>query len=64
VFNAVGRQSQDVEWLLDISPYHWAYGNSPVVNGADWAAAAWLWGLSAALVAIAAVALERRDVGV
>ena len=64
VFNAVGRQSQDVEWLLDISPYHWAYGNSPVVNGADWAAAAWLWGLSAALVAIAALALQRRDVGV
>ncbi|MGX1160019.1 ABC-2 type transport system permease protein [Arthrobacter sp. SLBN-100] len=63
VFNAVGRQSQDVEWLLDISPYHWAYGNAPVVNGADWAAAAWLWGISAALVALAAVALERRDVG-
>jgi ABC-2 type transport system permease protein len=63
VFNAVGRQSKDVEWLLDLSPYHWAYGNSPVANGADWAAAAWLWGLSAALVAVAAVALERRDVG-
>jgi ABC-2 type transport system permease protein len=63
VFNAVGRQSKDVEWLLELSPYHWAYGNSPVANGADWAAAAWLWGISAALVAVAAVALERRDVG-
>lgn len=63
VFNAVGRQSQDVEWLLDLSPYHWAYGNAPVVNGADWAAAGWLWGISAALVALAAAALERRDVG-
>ncbi|ELT45219.1 ABC transporter permease subunit [Arthrobacter nitrophenolicus] len=63
VFNAVGRQSPDVEWLLNLSPYHWAYGNSPVVNGADWAAAGWLWGLSAALVALAAVALEQRDVG-
>jgi ABC-2 type transport system permease protein len=63
VFNAVGRQSKDVEWLLNLSPYHWAYGNSPVSNGADWPAAAWLWGISAALVALAAVALERRDVG-
>jgi ABC-2 type transport system permease protein len=52
-----------VDWLLSLSPYHWAYGNSPVANGADWAAAGWLWGLSAALVAIAAVALDRRDVG-
>lgn len=64
VFNAVGRQSKDVEWLLNLSPYHWAYGNSPVANGADWAAAAWLWAISAALVALAAVALDRRDVGV
>ncbi|WP_142060567.1 ABC transporter permease subunit [Pseudarthrobacter sp. B4EP4b] len=63
VFNAVGRQSQDVEWLLDLSPYHWAYSNSPVANGADWAAAGWLWGIAAALVVLAAVALERRDVG-
>ncbi|CAM3109537.1 ABC-2 family transporter protein [Arthrobacter ulcerisalmonis] len=63
VFNAVGRQAPGVEWLLNLSPYHWAYGNSPVVNGADWAAAGWLWGLSAALVAIAAVVLDRRDVG-
>ena len=63
VFNAVGRQSKDVEWLLNLSPYHWAYGNFPVANGADWAAVGWLWGISAALVVLAAVALERRDVG-
>lgn len=64
VFNAVGRQSPDVEWLLNISPYHWAYGNSPVTNGADWGAAAGLLGISAALIAVAALALQRRDVGV
>ncbi|MGP4031679.1 ABC transporter permease subunit [Pseudarthrobacter sp. 1C304] len=63
VFNAVGRQSRDVEWLLDFSPYNWAYGNNPIANGADWAAAAWLWGLSAGLVALSALALRRRDVG-
>ncbi|BAS10384.1 conserved hypothetical protein [Arthrobacter sp. Hiyo4] len=26
VFNAVGRQSEDVAWLLDLSPYHWLTG--------------------------------------
>jgi ABC-2 type transport system permease protein len=63
VFNAVGRQSKDVEWLLGLSPYHWAYGNPPVTGGADWAAAAWLWGISAVLVLLSAAALSRRDVG-
>jgi ABC-2 type transport system permease protein len=63
VFNAVGRQSPDLEWLLGLSPYHWAYGNAPVANGADWAAVGWLWGISAALVALAAFAVSRRDVG-
>ena len=63
VFNAVGRQSKEVDWLLNLSPYSWAYGNNPVANGADWAAAGWLWGISAALVALSAVALSRRDVG-
>jgi ABC-2 type transport system permease protein len=64
VFNAVGRQSPDVDWLLNLSPYHWAYGNSPVTNGADWGAAAGLLGISAALIVLGAVALQRRDVGV
>jgi ABC-2 type transport system permease protein len=64
VFNAVGRQSPDVDWLLNLSPYHWAYGNSPVTNGADWGAAWALLGISAALIAVGAVALQRRDVGV
>lgn len=64
VFNAVGRQSPDVEWLLNLSPYHWAYGNSPVANGADWGAIAGLFAISAALIALGAVALRHRDVGV
>lgn len=49
--------------LLQLSPYHWAYGNSPVTNGADWSAAAGLWGISAVLVLFSALALQRRDVG-
>ena len=63
MFNAVGRQSTDVDWLLNLSPYSWAYGNNPVANGADWTAAGWLWGISAGLVALSAAALSRRDVG-
>lgn len=63
VFNAVGRQSRDVDWLLNLSPYNWAYANNPLANGADWPAAGWLWGISAALVGLSAVALGRRDVG-
>ena len=63
IFNAIGRQSSDVEWLLNRSPYHWAYGTSPVTNGADWSVAAWLWGISVVLVLLAAAALARRDVG-
>ncbi|UXM90669.1 ABC transporter permease subunit [Paenarthrobacter sp. JL.01a] len=64
VFNAVGRQSPNVEWLLNLSPYHWAYGNSPVANGADWGAVTGLFGISVALIALGAFALQRRDVGV
>ncbi|GGV22777.1 ABC transporter permease subunit [Paenarthrobacter nicotinovorans] len=64
VFNAVGRQSPDVEWLLNLSPYHWAYGNSPVTNGADWGAVTGLLCISAALIALGTLALQRRDVGV
>ncbi|MDJ0321209.1 ABC transporter permease subunit [Pseudarthrobacter sp. PS3-L1] len=64
VSNAVGRQSPDLAWLLDVSPYTWAYANSPLANGANWAAVGWLWGISGALVAVAAIALEQRDVGV
>ena len=45
-------------------PYHWAYSNSPVANGADWGVAAWLLAISAGLVAVGAAALQRRDVGV
>jgi ABC-2 type transport system permease protein len=63
VFNAVGRQSRDVEWLLNLSPYHWAYGNSPVTNGADWFAAGWLWAISTTFVLLSALALRERDVG-
>jgi len=60
--NAVGNQSSDLEWLHALSPYAWAYGTLPLANGADWAGLALLYGVSAALIAVAALALSRRDV--
>ncbi|MET1034397.1 MAG: ABC transporter permease subunit [Arthrobacter sp.] len=61
--NALGNQNPDLEWLHPFSPYHWAFGQSPLVNGIDAPAALGLAALSAALVALSAVALNRRDVG-
>ena len=60
--NAVGNQSSDLEWLHAWSPYAWAYGNSPLSNGVDWAGLGLLYGVSAAVLAVAAVALSRRDI--
>ena len=62
--NGLGNQGDNLEWMHAISPYYWAYGNQPLVNGVDWVACALLAGLSAALVALAVVGLNRRDVAV
>lgn len=59
--NAVANQSEDLDWLHNWSPYNWAYGNSPLADGADWGGLTLLYGVSAALVLIAVVALDRRD---
>lgn len=63
-FNAIGNQSAGLDWLHRLSPYHWAYGGQPLINGADWGAVALLVGFSAALVALAVFGLNRRDTAV
>lgn len=63
-FNAIAKQSEQLEWLHALSPYHWAYGTEPLSNGWDWGGLALLYGLSALLVAVAAFALNARDVAV
>lgn len=60
--NAVANQSEDLDWLHSWSPYGWAYAELPLQNGADWAGLGLLYGVSAALIAIATVALNRRDI--
>jgi ABC-2 type transport system permease protein len=62
--NAIANQSADLEWLYNLSPYAWAYRNLPLSNGVDWGGLGLLYGVSAALIAIAVVALNKRDVGV
>lgn len=60
--NAVANQNADLEWLHAISPYHWAYGASPLINGADWGGLGLLYGLAILLLGIAVVGLRRRDI--
>ncbi|WP_394939756.1 ABC transporter permease subunit [Psychromicrobium sp. YIM B11713] len=64
VFNAVGNQSKDLEWLHALSPISWAYADKPLINGANgWALLA-LYGISLVMAAVSVMALRRRDVGV
>lgn len=62
VLQAVANNSQDLEWLHNLSPIYWAYGDVPLANGYDWPGLALLWGGSAILVALATAALARRDI--
>lgn len=62
VVNAVANQSEDLDPIRVASPYDWAYGNSPLINGFDWRGLGLLWGISALLVLVATLSLRRRDV--
>lgn len=61
-FNAVGNQNQELEWLHALSPYYWAYGRSPLVNGVDVPAALLLAGVGLACIGFSVLALNRRDI--
>ncbi|EPR76503.1 ABC transporter membrane protein [Leifsonia rubra CMS 76R] len=61
VLNSLGNQSSDVEWLHTISPYHWAFGNSPLREGADWGALVLIYGVAAAILVIGGTVFNRRD---
>lgn len=63
VLNAVGNQSADLEWMHALSPYNWALDGSLLVDGIDWTVFWGLAGLNALFVALAVLALRRRDVG-
>ena len=61
--NALGNQSEDLEWLHDFSPYAWAYGSAPVTNGWDWQI--WLvYGVAALFLLVGWLVFRRRDIAI
>ena len=57
--------AKSVSWLepvQDFSPYHQAYGASPLLNGIPWGGWAILAAITASLVAISIIGLNRRDI--
>ncbi|WP_205791738.1 ABC transporter permease subunit [Microbacterium sulfonylureivorans] len=62
VIQAIANNSDDLDGLRVMSPFDWAFGQSPLANGADWPGLLALWGGSAVLIALSTFALTRRDV--
>ncbi|MBG6056160.1 ABC-2 type transport system permease protein [Salinibacterium sp. CAN_S4] len=60
--NAVALQSSDVQAVSSASPYAWAFQNDPLTGGMDGPGVALLAGVSLVAVAVATVALRRRDI--
>lgn len=61
VWGAFAPQSDALEGLAVLSPWHWYFGFDPLVNGVDWGYAALLALLGAVLVSGSAWVFRRRD---
>lgn len=61
VFQAVAKQSKDLEWLNALSPYAWVYHQPPLKDGVDVGGLLLVWGIAVVLAAASALALSRRD---
>ncbi len=54
----------ELPWLEDVSPFCWAYGSEPLRNGFDGAASLLLlYGVAVVVLALGALAFDRRDIG-
>ncbi|MFC9896401.1 ABC transporter permease subunit [Nocardia sp. NPDC127579] len=62
--NNLGGMSDGTEWLRKLSPFYYANGSAPLVNGVDAGHFAVLAILIAAAVAAALAAFDRRDLAV
>ncbi len=62
VFQAVAKQSADLEWLNALSPYAWVYHQPPLLEGADAAGIGLAWGVAALLIVASVFALRHRDI--
>lgn len=62
--NGLAPQVDALAWMQNVSPFHWADGTSTLRDGIDPLNTLLLGGVAAVLVAGAAFAFNRRDVGV
>jgi ABC-2 type transport system permease protein len=62
--NGLAPQVDALAWLQNLSPFHWADGTSTLRDGIDPLNTLLLGGVAVVLVAAAAFAFNRRDVGV
>ncbi len=58
---AVANQSEDLAWVERLSPYAWAYSQTPLESGFSWGIAA-VWGTAIVIAGAAAFALRARDI--
>ncbi len=61
LWGSFAPQSDALDGLAVLSPWHWYFGFDPLVNGVDWGYAALLAVLGAALVGGSAWAFTHRD---
>jgi ABC-2 type transport system permease protein len=62
LLDGLGRAVAALDPWRPLSPYHQTLGQNPLRDGVPWAGWAIVVAATAAFVAVAAVALERRDV--
>ncbi|MER7797274.1 ABC transporter permease subunit [Microbacterium sp. NPDC096154] len=60
-FNALAAQNPDVQWLGDLSAYHWAFADDPLKGGTTLADQWPLWLFVVVFPLTAMVALRERD---
>ena len=60
-FSATTPVTEDLTWVERLSPYAWAYSESPLESGLGWGIAA-VWGVAIVFTGAAALALRSRDV--
>ncbi len=61
--HTLGGQLATLRWLEAVSPFTWAFGNSPLRNGLSLAGAGLLLAGCAALTGVALWGINRRDIG-
>jgi ABC-2 type transport system permease protein len=62
--NGLAPQVDALAWMQNVSPFHWADGTNTLRDGINPVDTLLLGGVAAVLVAVAAFAFNRRDVGV